>query len=184
MTRTFICIETPEEVKKALALWIGPKKESVPQVRWVSPATLHITLKFCGDMSRASIEELKSALGAMPQYGEFKITPSELFAFPDIKSPRVIVCSVTDGAEELIRLNRCVEEAAAKAGLRSDEMRFKPHLTLGRVWRGERVKRNTMEELRNEGISLPPWTADKVTLMKSTLTRQGPIYTPIDFFKL
>ena len=52
LIRAFIAVELPEGLKKELTeLEAQLKKNSPPVVRWVDPSSIHITLKFLGEIS-------------------------------------------------------------------------------------------------------------------------------------
>ena len=59
LIRAFIAVKLPEGLKKELAeLEAQFKKNSPPVVKWVDPSNIHITLKFLGEITEDSIDEL------------------------------------------------------------------------------------------------------------------------------
>jgi 2'-5' RNA ligase len=132
-TRTFICLELPEEVRvKAEALQrrlagLGDK------IRWVNPRNLHLTLRFLGEISRSQVETVCLAVrSAAARMDAFPIHLSGTGCFPSPSRPRAFWIGVAD-ASNLIRLSETVEEELFSAGFPREARPFSPHLTLGRV---------------------------------------------------
>ena len=63
MLRLFVAIEIPDEVKAALGAALGDHREG-RAVRWSSPETLHLTLKFLGETDESAVPAIASALAA------------------------------------------------------------------------------------------------------------------------
>ncbi|MBC7078025.1 MAG: RNA 2',3'-cyclic phosphodiesterase, partial [Synergistales bacterium] len=51
--RSFLCVELDEVTKKRLARWVRDLSEKMSELKWVNPEGLHVTLKFCGEISPA-----------------------------------------------------------------------------------------------------------------------------------
>lgn len=130
------------------------------------------------------MKRLAYELETAPKYGPVELAVGAVDAFPNRRSPRTIVCALSSGIRELHRIKEKVENAAQAAGLRRDDRRFRPHITLGRVRSSERLGRKAAETLFKSGVETQPWVAETMTLMKSRLTPEGPIYTPEGFFKI
>ena len=60
MLRAFIAIEVPSELQRAIADSTAALKSALPKplICWVIPQNVHLTLKFLGDVSPASLEKL------------------------------------------------------------------------------------------------------------------------------
>ena len=61
MTRTFLALELPDAVKGALRRRIERLARAIPEVRWVDPASLHLTLAFLGELDDAHLEAATQA---------------------------------------------------------------------------------------------------------------------------
>ena len=64
--------------------------------------------------------------------------------FPDMRRPRVIWIGLKEDGGNLLRLQKGVEEELKKTGFPSEDRRFTPHITLGRI----RSNKNTDKLLR------------------------------------
>jgi 2'-5' RNA ligase len=189
LKRAFIAIELPPELKNELtALETQLKKHSPPVIKWVDPASIHITLKFLGDTSDAIIDKLslamaESVVGITP----FVLETRQLGAFPSIDRPKVIWVGVSGEMDKLARLRDNIEKNAEALGFKREPQSFNPHLTLGRVRDGVRP-----DEIQRIGklIGETSFTAlhnidvKQINLLKSQLTSAGAIHTIIGTMKL
>jgi 2'-5' RNA ligase len=182
--RSFIAIELPGELKLALArLQDKLKTGSRAPVKWVDTDSIHLTLKFLGNIDPGIIGKITSVLeeaahGTHP----FSIEVSGLGVFPNVRRVQVVWVGLTGDVARLGQLQQRIETGLVPLGFAAESRAFTPHLTLGRV--RDYV---TPEERQNLG-QLVTGTAfeakykmsiDAVYLMKSQLTREGPIYSKI-----
>ena len=131
--RTFVAIPLPDPVRDALAALRSSAPPGAP-VRWVAPRSMHLTLKFLGEIEPDALEAVKAALESFPwNLTPFAFTLSGVGAFPGVKRPRVLWVGVTDGADRVVELAEKVERALGPLGFPREERAFSPHLTLGRV---------------------------------------------------
>jgi RNA 2',3'-cyclic 3'-phosphodiesterase len=189
LIRSFIAVELPEELKKELAeLEAQIKKNSPPIVRWVDPNSIHITLKFLGEIAEESIDELLLAMEeSVPGIPPFKLEVREVGAFPNLNRVQVVWVGVKGELDKITRLQQRVEANTEQLGFPRESRDFTPHLTLGRV----RNEASTNERQRlGKVLSETSFTAlhninvDAINLMKSQLTSSGAIYTRIGQVKL
>ena len=184
LIRAFIAIELPEGLKIELAdLETQLKKNSPPVIKWVDPNSIHITLKFLGEISTDSIEELmlaieESARGIQP----FQLEVRELGAFPGLDRTQILWVGIKGAMEKIAELQKRIEANTAQLGFSRENRPFTPHLTLGRVRDGARPN-----ELQRIGkllseinfSTLHHVDVQAIDLMKSRLTPTGAIYTCI-----
>ncbi len=181
LLRAFIAIEIPPEIKKTIASEIASLHDSAGRaVRWVTTENIHLTLKFLGEISPASVELLSQALQAeCEQHTPFEIAVSGLGCFPNSHRPRIIWIGLKI-PPELNRLQHRLETATARMGYAAEDKPFSPHLTIGRI-----REQATSAELSNIHAafekthvgSLGTFTARAVHLFKSDLKPAGPVYT-------
>lgn len=102
-------------------------------VRKVPPSSLHMTIKFLGEVSLVDVgRPLVAALApsvstALPLLGEARID-----GFPSAEDARVIVLSCSDPKGDIARLAAVAEDAAERFGVAREARAFHPHVTLGR----------------------------------------------------
>jgi len=177
--RSFIAIELPETVKSALLEFQQGLKKCGADVRWVRPDSIHLTLKFLGDIKENDVDGIVKIIeGACRKYSAFDVEVGEAGAFPNKKSPRVLWVGV-HGNEALIKLQGEIEDGMAFLGFEKEERKFSPHLTLGR-FRSLREKDALMEEIESyKDNSFGLMEVKSISLMKSELSPAGAKYTRV-----
>ena len=189
LIRAFIAIELPAELKNELTVLEAQlKKNSPPVVKWVDPNSIHITLKFLGEIATDSIDEVMLAIEeAVQGIAPFELEVRELGAFPSLDRAQVIWVGVKGELEKIAQLQKNIEANAEQLGFSRESRAFSPHLTLGRLRDearpndrqrlGKLLTNTTFTALHNVNVNA-------VNLMKSQLTPTGPIYTCIGSVKL
>ncbi|MGB9585923.1 MAG: RNA 2',3'-cyclic phosphodiesterase [Anaerolineales bacterium] len=180
--RAFIAIEIPSATQRKLAEIIQILKKDIPStaVRWVNAENLHLTLKFLGDVSIANLSLLEDILSTeSAQFPPFTMSIGELGAFPNPKRARVLWVHVV-APQELILLQKAIENQLVHLGYNAEERPFTPHLTLGRVNRT--VTTNDLNQIAQVLQQHPVGFIDvvkvnSVNLYQSELKPGGPIYT-------
>jgi 2'-5' RNA ligase len=182
MLRSFLALEIPAEVQDALARYITPLQKVLPKtsVRWVPAHNLHLTLKFLGDVSPASLEQLADSLKTEVAACEpFSMSVGGLGAFPNPRRARIIWIGLT-APPALATLIRCVEMVSARLGYPPEERPFSPHLTIGRVT--QNVSTTDLQQIRAALEGTPIGTigtvhVEALQIFKSDLRPTGSVYT-------
>jgi 2'-5' RNA ligase len=91
--RLFVGLDLPYEMRRNLELLLHLLKPLAP-IQWSTLDNLHLTTKFIGEFPEARLEELKSALAAVPRPGGLHIAIRGLSWFPDADRPRVFVAGI------------------------------------------------------------------------------------------
>ena len=182
LLRAFIAIEIPARVQDEIQAATASLQNTLGPdlVRWVAPRNLHLTLKFLGDISPASVEILQQMLRTESgQHRPFEIRLEGLGAFPTVHRPRVIWTGlVAPGA--LDSLQRGIESASARLGYEAEERPFSPHLTLGRVKQNlttAGLQRVRMALEQTQIGDLGTARVEALHLFRSDLQPGGSIYT-------
>jgi 2'-5' RNA ligase len=138
-----------------------------PALRLVGEENLHVTLVFLGWQDAEVVDAIAAAVvGAARPIGELEVTGG---AWLPPRRPGVLVADTT-APDELLALQR--DLAGALSAFHESETRpFRPHVTVARVRRGERVRRR----------ELPPppplhLTPEALVLYRSHLGRGGAAY--------
>lgn len=186
--RSFIAIELPTELKQELGrLESQLKAGNQPWVKWVKPDSIHLTLKFLGNIATdatatitRAIEE--SARGIEP----FRLEVKELGVFPNLKRVRVAWVGISGQVDKLSLLQKRLESQLTPLGFTAESRPFTPHLTLARL-----SERASPDEQQGFGRLIASTSFEggdievkEISLMKSQLTRAGAIYTRISQVEL
>jgi 2'-5' RNA ligase len=181
--RTFIAIELPPLVREGLARLQERLNRDRPPVRWVAPDKIHVTLKFLGEIPAEEVEGVsESAARVAAAAAPFQIEATGVGVFPNPNRPRVVWVGVQGDLDALRSLHACLESDLAACGFPPEGRPFSPHLTMGRV-----RDRAAPAEVRALGRavtslavpSLGSWRVEHITVIRSDLRPEGPIYTPL-----
>jgi RNA 2',3'-cyclic 3'-phosphodiesterase len=184
LLRTFIAVDIPSHIQQLIQQRIEPLRKSLGAalVRWVAPESVHLTLKFLGDVAPANIQMLSQMLGAEADVVHaFDIHVNGLGCFPSRKRPRVLFIGIQAPAE-LEALYRGIDSACARLGYESDQRDFAPHLSIGRVRQdipvaGQQQIRAALEASVIDALGTA--RVDSVHLYKSDLKPGGSVYTKL-----
>jgi len=175
--RLFIALNLPAEERARIHAAAAPLRAAGLPVRWVEPESIHLTLKFLGEVARARLAEIRAALAqAAAAAAPLRLDVEGIGAFPNPRRARVVWAGIrlTPG---LAALQEAVETRLVPLGFAREGRPFQPHLTLGRsrppggVTGAESLMRGI--ELRNA------FTASTLDLMESTLSPRGARYERI-----
>ncbi|MFQ5583899.1 MAG: RNA 2',3'-cyclic phosphodiesterase [Calditrichia bacterium] len=176
--RTFIAIEISDEVREALGSLIAEMEQSSGNVKWVKPSSIHLTLKFLGNITESQVEQVTASVRASADSaGKFSLFTGEKGAFPSLNRPRVFWVGLNEkGNSKLLPLQKRIENELEKIGFAAERRRFSPHLTIGRV----RTPQN-IEAVSEKFMAYPlperEFSVNRIVIMKSDLTPRGAIYT-------
>lgn len=178
--RTFIAVEIPDKIISSIAKVQEDIKTYGFKIRWVRPESIHLTLKFLGNIEAADAENVGRAVcKAARAVAPLSLQAKGIGVFPGIRRPRVVWVGITGQLETLGRLQKTLDENLAAIGFPKEKRPFKGHLTLGRIQK--KIDSKTfIEALDALGIfETETFTADRVVLYKSELKASGAVYTKL-----
>ena len=181
--RAFIAIELPGAILAELDDVEARLKPQMPRdtVRWVKADSVHLTLKFLGQVPSDQLDLIMSSLrSAVAAHASFTLEVAGAGCFPSVHRPRVVWVGVHENDHRLHALQRAVENAIAPLGYPTEIRDFTPHLTLGRVARDVRQvdQKKIGDVVEAAGVgSLGKWEVRQVALIKSDLKPNGAEYT-------
>ena len=181
--RCFIAIEIPAEIQTALSRTITQAQLNRDTgFRPVRSESIHLTLKFLGDVEQENLAGIASGLGELCNMVEsFTFQVSGLGAFSTWDRPRTIWAGLLY-PPALADLFRLVDEFTTLAGFPGESRKFSPHLTLARVIEqaDAMVVRQKIHVLQSlSGTFFGVVQATHVTLFKSLLQPGGSRYQPL-----
>lgn len=182
--RTFIAVPLSQQCHELLSDLQGRMRPLGADVRWVATSSIHLTLKFLGEIDPARVPQLVDSLrNCSSGIFRFKLRLHGLGGFPNLRSPRVIWCGLEGDTDKLLLLQESVEKACADLGFPPETRPFHPHLTLGRV-QGKRNLQQLLDYIKIAPDFEQGFDADRYHLYKSVLTPRGAIYTILDTIEL
>ncbi len=181
--RAFLAIDLPGELKGGIERIQERLRQQVTGVRWTKAESIHLTLKFFGDVSDEEISALsgvveKAAADAPP----LSLGVGTLGAFPGTQKPRVLWIGMDGDTDALSRLQQGIERGLETCGFKREERSFKPHLTLGRCRDPREVTGLETAMGKKNEYRAGRFTAQGLTLFKSDLKPGGAVYSVLAFF--
>jgi len=182
--RVFIAVELPEKAKRKIALIQDRMKRLPDKIKWVAPSSIHITLKFLGEIKEKAIDNVfESTYRVAQKFQPFVINIRGTGVFPHLDNPRVIWVGVEEGSVKLAEIVNSLEEELSRDFPR-ERKKWLPHLTVGRVkWLNNRenIKKVIEEEKQTQIGNIK---VEFITVMQSNLTPRGALYKPLQRFYL
>ena len=182
MTRTFIALEIDESLQRYLGDIIHRMVQDLPNLRWVDPAGIHLTLAFLGELTDEQVAKaIESSEAAAQQVSPFEYRLSGLGIFGSPRQPRVIWMGIEELSGKLIKLHRALNRELRQRRFEVEKRPFSPHLTLSRVKAPLTLdEQQRLQRLLSTQQALPSAPSQQVrhlSVMKSELSRTGAKYT-------
>ena len=172
--RVFIAIELPESVRRKLGDLERELRQATSSARWVSPESIHLTLKFIGEVSEARLGDIDEALAGLT-WRPFQVSVHGVGFFPGTRSPRVFWAGLT--ASTMADLAQEIDTRMERFGFDKEKRAFRPHVTLARA-RDSRLDGALVESAKRfEDVDCGSFMVDRCFLIQSTLKPSGAVYT-------
>jgi len=182
--RTFICIELPEDVRRRLRELQSDLEKYNANIRWVRPESIHLTLKFLGDVEEHSINDIARATEmACSGIAQFTINVQQTGVFPNWRHPRVLWVGIDEPEGNLLKIKQEIELQLTELGYVKEDRKFSPHLTIGRV-KSMKMISDVMQDLQKREFFAGNFLAKEVVVMKSDLRPTGAVYTALQKVQL
>jgi 2'-5' RNA ligase len=191
--RLFTALDIDDGIRERISLFVDGLRGFSPEVRWVKPESLHVTLKFIGEQPLENMDRVKEELSAASA-NAFRVSFRGYGFFPTAKSARVFWVGIESGPE-LGKLAAVIDDACAPLGIGKEDRAFSPHLTLARGGSGtpgaqkqDRVNRRFAKlQEKLSALTSPDFgtmTAREFFLYESKTSRDGAQYNKIARFVL
>ena len=138
MTRLFVALSLPEDVRRRLEMLRG----GLPGARWQSAEQMHLTLRFIGEVDGASFAEIVDALADI-EADALSLTLEGVGHFPPRGRVRILWAGVAPNPA-LMRLRERAEAVITGLGFEPDGRNYAPHVTLARF--ASRVPAHRLQE--------------------------------------
>ena len=158
-------------------------RDAGADIRWVAPASYHVTLRFLGWTRGEAIEAVRDALEAAAAgtlaggAGPVRFKTARLGAFPSPDRASVVWAGVEEpgpaGKGPLAALAARIEEACTRLGFAAERRAFHPHVTIGRL-REARAVREVVLPLAEQMFG--DTRLDAIALFESETKSSGSVY--------
>jgi len=179
--RLFIAIEISPDVRAALAALLKEFRAIAPQVKWVRPENMHLTLKFLGETDSSKLTAMQAALSEIRSSQSVTLHFRGLGFFPNAKRAKVFWAGM-ESSPNLPALAAEIDQAMHKLGFPLEDRPFTPHLTLARFQPPgllPKIAAAAQEDASREFGSL---IAREFHLIESKLKPAGAEYTTLQSF--
>lgn len=190
--RAFYALPLPDTLYREITMLIEELRSlNDRNVRWTPAGNLHITLRFLGELTPAQFIKAQGLLEGIVSNRSFRLRITGTDAFPSLGNPSVLILNLegispADQAA-LLALQKNTEDYARQLGLQPEQRPYHPHITLGRVRRGQRIQRLLEQKLRSiesDRFIAAEGTVQTVHLVESTLTPSGARYRTVTGYDL
>lgn len=131
--RLFLSIPIAPTDVPALQTMIRPYMQKMPELRWLSVDTWHITLAYVGECSAAVKEQIIKIMQQNIHYGagDLLAQVAGWVQWP-VANPRVLALQLRVNPE-LLQLRQSLVSSLAAVGINVDQNEFIPHITVARL---------------------------------------------------
>jgi len=186
--RVFIAIDIGEEVRRALSdlqqQLQGQADVKKSDVKWVQTNNIHLTLNFLGESEDEKTAEVCNIVKDVAgRHKGFQIDVESVGHFGG-KSARVLWVGASRGSDELLALQKDLQQQLTLAGWPEEAREFTGHLTLCRIRNSKAGVKLAQIGQQYKDYKLGVISADSVSVYQSQLKPTGPVYTVLGNYKL
>jgi 2'-5' RNA ligase len=187
--RLFVSFTLPPQVQQAVAAVRHRISPTLPArtLSWVEPSTLHVTLRFLGDVDAEAIPQLEAQLRTgLVGRDPIPVRCHAVAWLPGPRRPRVLYAHVSAAPGTLEDLHRRVREATAGVGVPEPDRPFVAHATLARIRTHDRRPALDWGRLIEpfHDAEFGAWTVESCQLMASELRPEGARHTVVSVIPL
>jgi len=177
LIRTFISVSVPKEIVNIQSMLKSTVEPKGVKVRWVMNGKMHLTLKFLGNITQGSIDNLNEALfNAVKSAKVINLSISGTGAFPVKGRPNVLWLGIKGDIDELKELTVNINNSLEPLGFITEKRDFLPHVTIARIKSNQKKIPNISNYLNTTFTELPMKIV-KISLMQSESFSKGTFYT-------
>ena len=184
--RLFAAVPVSDAVREQMRVIRAELEPQGWTIRWVDPDLAHLTVKFFGDTRPNQIASLESKLAfAAKRSQPAHLTTGSFIMLGPRKRPNVLSLAIEPADDDpaaitaLEALVKHVERQTASIGAGGNERAFKAHLTLGRFKDSDGAPPDIEQVLSTVSLQPVEFHVDRLVLVRSVLSQQGPAYTTI-----
>ena len=177
LIRTFVSVSVPKEIVNIQSMLKSTVEPKGVKVRWVMNGKMHLTLKFIGNTTHGSIDNLNEALfNAVKSAKVINLSISGTGAFPVKGRPNVLWLGIKGDIDELKQLTVNINNSLEPLGFITEKRDFLPHVTIARIKSNQKKIPNISNYLNTTFTELPMKIV-KISLVQSESFSKGTFYT-------
>lgn len=169
--RLFLAIDIPETLQELISELMLPELQ---QVRWSNSQQLHITLVFIGNATHEQCDEIIESVSEL-SFSPFSLTLQGIGHFRS-----GIIWLGVDNNEPLQRLQKALSHKVRSLGIKLEQRKYTPHLTLGRC---KHLTPEILQKLTKQALGFSvALEVGAVQLKNSRLKPEGAEYETLGAF--
>lgn len=182
--RAFVALELPDDVRRHAAAILEDVRGRVAPgaFAFVRPESLHVTLHFIGALSDEKADAVAAAMrDAVATHPVGALRTTVLGSFPPRRPPRVLWLGLDgEGVPALAGIHRAIAGAMVAMGFPKPDHDLTPHITIARARKtaSSGALRSAHDVLKQVAVEPLQFYARRISLMESTGSAQGSVYTP------
>ncbi|WP_372677583.1 RNA 2',3'-cyclic phosphodiesterase [Desulfosarcina sp.] len=176
--RAFVAVPIPDAVSRFLMQVQARLPLPRGSIRWVAAKSIHLTLKFLGDIDPSHVPAVAAQMDATAGVtAAFSLTAKGLGVFPDPRQARVLWVGLSGDLDRLNTIQATLDSGLESVGFKRETRGFGAHLTIGRIRRriDARLIGESVESFK--AVASDSFRVDRLMLFKSMLKPSGPEYT-------
>jgi RNA 2',3'-cyclic 3'-phosphodiesterase len=175
--RMFLALNLDRAVRSGMHRALEPLQQRGWPVRWTVPASLHLTLRFLGDVDGSDVQRIEEALRVVAaKHGPQRLEIAGFGAFPSLRRAATLWVGVAP-APGLMALQRDLDVSVSRLGYGREDRPFRPHITVGRLQSGARPM--DIERAAGDYEYSSVVDVETMDLMRSHLHPEGSRYEAI-----
>lgn len=177
--RSFLAFRLPGEIQAIVSRVSEDAKRSSMDARWVNVANIHLTVVFLGGILLENVEPIGEVVARVcRRHGPFHILLRGVGQFGGRRDPRVLWIGLEGDIERMGHFRDGLLKRLKPFGIKQENRKFRPHLTLGRFRKGPGPGSSLDDFLsRHLDLTSPLFTLGELALFKSELKPGGAVYS-------
>ena len=177
LIRTFVSVSVPKEIVNIQSMLKSTVEPKGLKLRWVMNGKMHLTLKFIGNTTQGSVDNLNEALFNVVKSAKvINLSISGTGAFPVKGRPNVLWLGIKGDIDELKQLTVNINNSLEPLGFITEKRDFLPHVTIARIKSNQKKIPNISNYLNTTFTELPMKIV-KISLVQSESFSKGTFYT-------
>jgi 2'-5' RNA ligase len=177
--RIFISVDLPATIKAEVSAFQEAFKETRASIKWARPESLHLTLKFLGEIDKARLSEIKDVVSTLTgRHRRMTLSLNGIGVFPNLSNPRIFWVGLGGETEKFASLAEEIDLGISALGFPREDRSYNPHLTIGR-FKSPHGASELISQARQYPLPELTFSISEVNIMRSILNPQAAVYTSL-----
>jgi RNA 2',3'-cyclic 3'-phosphodiesterase len=179
--RLFVALDLTPAIREEISQFCANMRAAMPDARWVRVESIHVTLKFIGEVKEDIVPKIREALAKVHSSAGVDLNVHGVGFFPNARRPRVFWAGM-EASSNLANIAAQVETALEPIGIPRESREFRPHLTLARIESPRGIAALHGKLCEAGDVQFGSMRTSEMHLMQSELLRDGARHTRVAIF--